>query len=432
MTLKKVLIVTYYWPPAGGPGVQRVLKFAKYLPQFGWQPIILTVKNGEYPALDPSLSAEIPAECKVYRSLAPEPNQVYKKLTGMQKNENIPVAVLSEMPSNWKQKLANWMRLNLFIPDAKLGWIPFAVRQGIKIIQSESPQLILSSSPPPTVHLIARILARRNGLQWIADFRDPWSNIHYYQYQRAFISQQLDAFLERKILQACDHITCVSQQFFQLLQTSPSHNYTIITNGFDKEEKPGSVYRPKVFTLVYVGGLNRHRYYPRFFKDIQELIQCKVIDQNKLQILFVGKVTPSVKQRLKLLFKGISCYRFLGYLPHNEALKYMNAAHVLLLFLENVPEYSGHIPGKLFEYMMTGKEILGIGDPRGATADILATTGSGTIYDPDQDFKSVLEKLYSRWRSGYHHKTQWNKIRQYSRRNLTRRLAQTMEQLKWA
>jgi hypothetical protein len=158
--MKKVLIITYYWPPAGGPGVQRVLKFAKYLPEFGWQPLVLTVKNGEYPAYDKSLKNDIPPECKVYTTKSIEPFKLYKKFTGMAENEAIPVATLTENKKNWKKRLAYWIRLNLFIPDAKIGWIPFAVKAGKKIIQEEKPDIILSSSPPPTVHLIAKKLAK--------------------------------------------------------------------------------------------------------------------------------------------------------------------------------------------------------------------------------------------------------------------------------
>src|SRR6056297_643237 len=153
--MKKVLIITYYWPPSGGPGVQRVLKFAKYLPEFGWQPIILTVKNGEYPAHDESLRKDIPESCKVYKTPALEPFSLYKKFTGMAEDERIPTAALTEKKTNWKKKVAHWIRLNLFIPDAKIGWIPYAVKAGKHIIQKENPDTIFSSSPPPTVNLIA-------------------------------------------------------------------------------------------------------------------------------------------------------------------------------------------------------------------------------------------------------------------------------------
>ena len=163
--MKKVLIITYYWPPSGGPGVQRVLKFAKYLPQFGWQPIILTVKNGEYPAIDETLEKDIPPECIVYKTNSWEPTNLYKKFAVMKKDEKIPVAVLSENNVSWKKKIANWIRLNLFIPDAKIGWIPFAVRKGKEIIKEHQPDVIFSSSPPHSLQFIAKKLAKWSGLK---------------------------------------------------------------------------------------------------------------------------------------------------------------------------------------------------------------------------------------------------------------------------
>ncbi|MCK4715587.1 MAG: glycosyltransferase, partial [Candidatus Marinimicrobia bacterium] len=216
--MKKVLIITYYWPPAGGPGVQRVLKFAKYLPEFGWQPIILTVKNGEYPAIDNSLQKEIPANCKVYNTFSIEPNFVYKKFTGMGSDEKIPTAVLAAENTNWKKRLANWIRLNLFIPDAKIGWIPFAVRKGKKIIKAEKPDIIFSSSPPPTVHLIARKLAKWSGIKWVADFRDPWTDIyHYNDVKRSAWSLNRDKDKEKEIVTSADEIITVSQNVAELL-----------------------------------------------------------------------------------------------------------------------------------------------------------------------------------------------------------------------
>jgi hypothetical protein len=181
--MKKVLIITYYWPPAGGPGVQRILKFAKYLPDFGWQPLVLTVSKGEYPALDKSLYKEIPQEAEVFKTKSFEPNLLYKKFVGLDQDASIPISVLSEEKSSLKKSLAHWIRINFFIPDAKIGWQPFAITEGKRIIENHQPDIIFSSSPPPTVHLIARRLKKYARLKWVADFRDPWTDIHYYENQ---------------------------------------------------------------------------------------------------------------------------------------------------------------------------------------------------------------------------------------------------------
>ncbi|MDA3871426.1 MAG: glycosyl transferase family 1, partial [Candidatus Marinimicrobia bacterium] len=171
--MKKVLIITYYWPPAGGPGVQRVLKFAKYLPQFGWQPIILTVKNGEYSAIDESLIKEIPKECIVYKTKTFEPYNLYKKFVGKKKDEKLPTYILNTNKNdNLNNKIAKWIRANLFIPDARIGWISHIVREGMKIIEKENPDIIFSSSPPHSLQIGAKKLAKKSGLKWVADFRD--------------------------------------------------------------------------------------------------------------------------------------------------------------------------------------------------------------------------------------------------------------------
>jgi hypothetical protein len=191
--MKKVLIITYYWPPAGGPGVQRVLKFVKYLPELGWQPLVLTVKKGEYPAIDETLAKNIPPECKVFKTNIFEPSDLYKRFLGMDDKAKIPTAVLADNNPGLKKQIANLIRLNFFIPDAKIGWKKFAVEEGLKIIETEKPDLIFSSSPPPTVHLIAKKLAAKTNLKWVADFRDPWTDIHYYEKQpRLFFAKYLD------------------------------------------------------------------------------------------------------------------------------------------------------------------------------------------------------------------------------------------------
>ena len=203
--MKKVLIITYYWPPAGGAGVQRALKFVKYLPQFGWEPIVLTVENPDSPTEDLSLLEDIPKECKVYKTKSLEPFEVYKKFTGRKSNEKIPGDILLKSDNvSLKDKLAKWVRVNLFIPDAKIGWKKYAVKKGSEIIRTENIDLIFTTSPPQTVALIGRKLAKLTGVKWIADFRDPWMEIVYYQnLNRSKITKAIDTSLEKKSDERC-------------------------------------------------------------------------------------------------------------------------------------------------------------------------------------------------------------------------------------
>jgi len=428
--MKKVLIITYYWPPAGGPGVQRVLKFAKYLPEFGWQPIILTVQNGEYPAYDESLFSDIPNECKVYKTPAIEPFALYKKFTGMSADEAIPVATLTEKKTNWKKKLAHWIRLNLFIPDAKIGWIPYAVRAGKHIIRNEKPDIIFSSSPPPTVHLIARSLARWSRIKWVADFRDPWTKIHYYHKNRNELSKLIDRTHELKTITSCSMKTFVSTEFSKLLALNRKNKSLIIPNGYDENELKPIHAKTDYFNIVHVGGINRSRYYHIFFQSIQNLINKNVLDRKRIQLIFIGKVEDSVAADIRIECSGLQQIQLTGYVPHIEALDYMYRANILILFLENVDNYEGHVPGKLFEYIAAGNFILGIG-PQGDAAHILKETSSGKMFEQN-DQKGIEKELatqYENWGNGIKPQIDTEFIKKYSRKALTGQLAEAFNSL---
>ena len=220
--MRKVLIIAYYWPPAGGAGVQRVLKFAKYLPQFGWEPVILTVETPDSPIEDYSLLEDIPPNTKVYKTKALEPFNFYKKVTGRKKEEKISSDILVDNSrSSFVEKLSKWIRLNLFIPDAKIGWIPYAVKNGLKIINDENIDLIFSSSPPHTIQKIGKKLSKKSKLKWVADFRDPWMEIvHYQNVRRNFITKYIDSKLEKSILKTADGITTISKEIVNLFNFS--------------------------------------------------------------------------------------------------------------------------------------------------------------------------------------------------------------------
>ncbi len=273
--MKKVLIVTYYWPPAGGPGVQRILKFAKYLPEMGWEPIILTVSKGTYTALDPSLENDIPEYLKVFRSTCPEPDTLYKIFSGTKTGSTTPVGVLAAENLNWKKRMAHNIRLNYFIPDAKKYWRGFGVRAGKKIINDLNPDLIFSSSPPPTTHLIAHDLAKISGLPWVADFRDPWTKIHYYGENRSKRTQEKDLKLEQLVLQNCTRATCVSDHFAKLLECDDPEKIKIVHNGFDAADFIPNKNKSDKFKMTYIGGLNPNRYYRSFFENLQSLFEQK-------------------------------------------------------------------------------------------------------------------------------------------------------------
>ncbi|MFC1887722.1 group 1 glycosyl transferase, partial [Candidatus Cloacimonadota bacterium] len=225
--MKKVLIITYYWPPAGGPGVQRVLKFAKYLPEFGWQPVILTVLDGEYPAYDIELKEEIPKGIKIFKTSTIEPFVLYKLFFGMRTDTHLSTHVLDTMKNkSYKQKISQLIRANLFIPDARIWWYLFAVKKGIKLVKNEKIDLIMSSSPPQTTHLIAKKIAQKTGKKWIADFRDPWTD--YFRIKdlpRIGLIKKLDKHYEHSVLRNADTVVTSGNSLGDLLNQKIKNNY---------------------------------------------------------------------------------------------------------------------------------------------------------------------------------------------------------------
>jgi len=435
--MKKVLIITYYWPPAGGPGVQRVLKFAKYLPKFGWQPRILTVANGEYPAIDKSLEKNISSEIKVFKTASWEPNNLYKKFLGMKQSENIPTAVLVDDNPNLKKKIATWIRLNLFVPDAKIGWKRFAIKEGLKIIEEEKPDLIFSSSPPPTVHLIASELANRSKLKWIADFRDPWTDIHYYEDQprMAFVKAK-DRRLEKSILEQADKITCISKldielDFANKTNASKCEN---IPNGFDDEDfTEMNIFNSQTdrFTILHLGAINKERNPIKLFEAVKSLRDKGIINPNNFQIIFVGNIdaviiTTVEKNEIWDLVK------YVEYLPHKEALNYTEQATVLLLLVTQSKKNRRILPGKTFEYMRTGKYVFALGPEDGEVARIIEETKTGTVVDylDINKIEKILLEQFTNWKNNKTNiKPNGKEIRKYSRENLTGKLVNVFDNL---
>ncbi|KAA3610153.1 MAG: hypothetical protein D8M58_07020 [Calditrichaeota bacterium] len=427
--MKKVLIITYYWPPAGGPGVQRVLKFAKYLPQFGWQPIILTVTKGVYPALDNSLLKEIPDGLKVFHSTCPEPDSLYKIFSGSGKNNSTPVGVLAGKNVSWKKRLAHNIRLNYFIPDAKKFWRRFAVNAGKNIIGQEKPDLIFSSSPPPTTHLIANDLAVKSGLPWIADFRDPWTKIHYYGENRSKRAQKKDIALERKVLANCSKAVCVSDHFAKLLECNDPTKIEIVQNGFDSQDFSAQQQRPDKFKITYIGGLNPNRYYKSFFQHIHSLLENKKIPAKEIELGFAGQIDNTIKNELITLFSKFDILKFHGYLEHQQAIQLMQKSSLLLLFMENKGNYQGHLPGKLFEYLASGTQVLGVGLSEGEASKILEQTKSGKIIDNQSDPSKLVLQHYADWLGGNKPEPNQKLINKFERRQLTEKLAHIFDNI---
>jgi glycosyltransferase involved in cell wall biosynthesis len=428
--MKKVLIITYYWPPAGGPGVQRVLKFSQYMVEYGWQPIVLTVNNGEYPGLDPGLEKKIPDSCLVFKTDSREPGSLYKRFVGMKQSEAIPVAVLTEKKNSWRKKLANWIRLNLIIPDAKIGWKPFALKEGEKIINKYQPDIIFSSSPPPTVHLIAKALSKKMGVKWIADFRDPWTKIHYYnQLPKNKLSQRIDKNLEKEVLKATDKITVVNQDFFDEIDKQKE---VVIPNGFDLSDFPVIKIKNRndKFTICYAGSFKTRQFLDSFFDALNEIVLDMDIS-NFIILEFLGNVDPIIKQKIES--KKLPCeINFVGFVGHDQVLKKIIQADLLLLVIGKSDCAPHILSTKVFEYLNARKPILAFGPENGAVDKLLQKTKSGKLFNYDDKDNAIryLRDQVQKWKDNIVYTDFDNEqISKYNRKTLTKKLVNIFEEI---
>ncbi|GBD92221.1 glycosyl transferases group 1 [bacterium BMS3Abin04] len=426
--MKKVLIITYYWPPAGGAGVQRALKFVKYLPQFGWQPIVLTVQNPDSPVEDKSLAADIPNECKVYKTKSLEPFEIYKKFIGKSKNKKIPADVLLKKENaSIKEKLAQWIRINLFIPDAKIGWKYFAVKEGINIVNKENIDIIFSTSPPQTAGLIARSIAEKTNKKWIADFRDPWMEIVYYQnIKRSAFTKFFDAKLEEKVLSSADGIVSISKGLIDLLKTKANNKFCLIPNGYDESDfEEIQQEKNAEFTIAYTGSMSDNRVPYPLLQALKRIIYNDGIKDIKLRI--VGRATPRLTGLINK--EGLGNYFiFTSFLPHKESTKILQGSDALLLVIDDVPDNEGFLTGKIFEYLGCKKPVFAIGPVNGDANKILQETNSGEMvdYKDNEGAYRLLKQLYEDWKTNTSRFT--FKVEQFSRKNLTKKLVQVFEE----
>ncbi len=420
--MKKVLVITYYWPPAGGAGVQRTLKFTKYLPEFGWKPYVLTVQNPDAPVYDESLFKDVNSEVKIFKTKAIEPFSAYKKFTGKKDDEKIPADILMKKNGSFKEKFAKFVRANFFIPDAKIGWLPYAVKKGEEIIRRENIDLIYASSPPQTVALIGHKLSKKTGVKLVVDFRDPWLEIVYNQtMKRSKITILIDSKLERKVLQNASAVVTVSNEFVDLFKSKVNEqNYFVIPNGYDEDDFPKIEKRKNSkFTIAYTGVISPDRVpYPLFYA-LGKLRDEGITD---ITCTFAGKFAEEFNNEIEKRNLQ-SFFELKTFLPHSESVKILLNADVLLLVINNVPDNKGVLPGKMFEYIGCKKPVFGIGPEDGEASKILAETDSGfmTDYEKNELAYERLKRLYIAWQKNENLFIFKNE--KYSRRKLTKTLA---------
>lgn len=432
--MKTVLIISYYFPPSGGPGVQRVLKFVKYLPAFGWRPLVLTVENGDFPARDESLLQEISPDVRVYRTKIFEPYAWYRKLTGRPAGapvdvENIPQGSRTR---SIMERMAGLVRETFFIPDARIGWFATAVPEAMRIIRTEGIDAIYTSSPPYTAAVIGAEVKRRTGLPWIAGFRDPWTGFLSAP-DRWAIPDAVDRWLEKRAFTEADLIDCAWQgiidDFAAKFPYGNHHKCVHLPNGFDPDDYP-AVERPANdrFTLTYTGSMYGKRNPATLLRAVESAVATGEVDPGKVRLKFIGRFGSDVKEMLRLSAVASSVEQ-VDYVPHQESVRQLLLADMLLLVVDESKDSRTIVPGKVFEYLGARRPILALTDPEGAAAAIVRATNSGTVV-ANQDVDGIRRAFVECYRNFIYNvsgpPSNAEAVRAYERREVTRRLAELL------
>ena len=426
--MKRVLIITYYWPPSGGAGVQRWLKFVKYLRSFNWEPIVFTIENGEFPVLDYDLNKEIPDGVEVLKVPAWEPYKMYKLFSGKNKTDGINSGFLSEKKgSSFVESLSKWIRGNLFIPDARKFWIKPANQFLNHYLQNNAIDVIISSGPPHSTHLIGLSLKNKFQIPWLSDFRDPWTNIDFYKdLKLTKIADQKHKKLENDVLVQSDIVLTIGKQLSKELKTLGAKRVEIIENGFDPQDFLDDTNHEldEKFSIAHIGSFTPSRNHLVLWKALSHLVDEQEEFKSKLEIKLIGKVDYSVLQSIKDF--GLDTYlKKIEYVSHSEVIKHQKTSKLLLLMVNNTPNAKGIVTGKVFEYMASKRPILAIGPKDGDLGEILTQTSSGIVCDYDN-----VENLSSTiWRIFKDDTKFENNISLYSRVELTDKLVNLLNEV---
>ena len=412
--MKKVLLITYYFPPSGGAGVQRWLKTIKYLPEFGVETIVLTVDPvcASYPQVDESLCDDVPASLKVYKTQTKEILSLYKRVSPQ---KQVPYGGFANEPNpTLMQKISRFIRGNFFLPDPRRGWNKYALAKAKEIIESEGITTVVTTSPPHSTQLIGLELKKLYpNINWVADLRDPWTDIYYNQdlYPTAW-AQKRNLKYERSVLMGADKIITVSEDCKRLFaeKADVADKITVVPNGYDtpdfEECNLNITPHPSLLTPNYIFS------YVGVLAPQHDLSPLKALVSGRKDILlrFVGVVSEEIQQEINSW--GVQT-EFISYVSHKEAIAYMRASDALLLFIPNVPNNEGILTGKLFEYLASRRKILLFGPENGDAMKLITECGAGSLYTENL----CLDKFLSQDYSGN------DNVKQYSRRALAQKIA---------
>ncbi|UZO79632.1 glycosyl transferase family 1 [Aquimarina sp. ERC-38] len=424
----KVLIITYYWPPAGGPGVQRWLKFVKYLPQYNIEPVVYIPENPEYALLDKTLTSEVPKGVTILEKAIWEPYK-YASLFSNKETKTISKGIIEKKAKQSSiQQLLLFIRGNFFIPDARKFWIKPSVKYLKQVLTDQEINTIITTGPPHSVHLIGNQLKKQLGIRWIADFRDPWTSIGYHSKLKLLpFAQKKHKRLEKEVLNSADHIITTSFTTTQDFQELTQKPVTTITNGFDAEKVEGEVFLDKKFTISHIGSLLADRNPTNLWKVLSTLVKSHKDFASFFELKLAGAVSEEVLSSIEEA--GLKEYTTnLGYVSHTKAVQLQQSSQLLLLIEIDHKDCKGIIAGKLFEYLKAKRPILALGPVNSDVEKIIKETESGYYftYNTTETLQNQLLTYYKHYKNKELQSASKN-ILKYHRKNLTGSLAEVIK-----
>lgn len=431
MSEKKVLIITYYWPPSGGSGVQRWLKFVKYLPQFGWTPYVFTPENPSFDSKDESLLRDVSSDVEVIKLPIWEPYDVFRSLSHMVSGKGVKSTdFISTGKKSWFGKIATFVRGNFFIPDPKIFWVKPSVRFLKDFLSDQKIDTIVTTGPPHSMHLIGLRLKKMDpSLKWIADFRDPWSEWDIYDHlSLTKLARMKHKRLERNVLRSATGVITISPFHVKRLELLGGRKVELITNGFDDDDFKSMIHqRTEKFTIRHIGVVDELRDPRPFLRCVMDLVQQNKDFSKDVLIEFIGNINSALIDYVKNQPGLEGLVHFKRPINHQQLISIYGQTDILLLVLTNTTIAPGNLPGKLFEYIASGKPILCIGPEDGDAAKIIDQSMLGTVVGVDNQgmLKREIETLYLRWKN---FQLRPNAIPEaYTRRNLTHKLKLVLE-----
>jgi glycosyltransferase involved in cell wall biosynthesis len=432
--MKKVLIITYYWPPSGGAGVQRWLKFVKYFSEFGIDAIVITVDENKasYQLKDETLQHDIPANIKVIRTNTFEPFELYKKLTN---KKEIPHSGFANEPNpSMLQNIMRFIRGNFFIPDPRKGWNKYAYEAAAEIISKEKIDAVITTSPPHSTQLIGLKIKGKFNIPWIADLRDPWTDIYFYnKLFHTTLAKKIDAAFERKVLETADSIMVVSQDIKRIFASKSvniiADKISVIPNGFDEEDFNQQVEtNADEFSITYTGSITETYNIDAFLTAFKSI--TVKYSQAQIRLKFIGNISENIISK----FENLKLQQYLSvekYVPHKESVAALMKSDIVLLVIPQIDKNEGILTGKLFEYIGSEKPILCIGPPHGDAAVIIEECRAGKTFDYSNTdaIAAFIEQQLLKHKNINTESLTNNNTKKYSRKNLTNEVAEIIKKL---